>query len=284
MSTIPVSITEKEFEDHISPYLRKAKRGYASKIPLYKIFNYILYWLHTGCQWYRLPIEADHNNPEKKEISYHAVYYHYRKWSRDGSLKKVWQASIQHIKDDLNLSELNLDGSHTVAKKGGEAVAYQGRKRAKTSNILPIADGHGYIVSTTDIVAGGHNDAYNLKVNLQTAFKKMKRQGLTLRGAFCNADAAFDTKSARKTCFNHGLIPNMPENKRNRKKVKRGRKRLFNPEVYQRRFVAERSFAWIDKFKRLLIRFERKAVHFLGAHYIAFTMINLRHVLAQKFQ
>jgi transposase len=280
MSTIPTSIPEKEFEDHISPRLSKAKRGYVSKIPLYKIFNYILYWLHTGCQWYQLPIEPDKEQPEKKEISYHAVYYHYRKWSNDGSLEKVWQGSIEAIEGGLNLSELNLDGTHTPAKKGGEAVAYQGRKKAKTSNILPIADGNGYIIASTGIVAGNHNDAYQLKSNIQTAFKQMKRLGLTIEGAFFNADSAFDTKAARKTCFNHGVIPNMPENKRNRKKVKRGRKRLFNPEVYKRRFVAERSFAWIDKFKRLLVRFERKAVYFLGAHYIAFAMINLRHILA----
>jgi hypothetical protein len=31
------------------------------------------------------------------------------------------------IEDELNLSELNLDGSHAVAKKSGESVAYQGR-------------------------------------------------------------------------------------------------------------------------------------------------------------
>jgi len=62
----------------------------------------------------------------------------------------------------------------------------------------------------------------------------------------------------------------MAENKRNRKKPKRGRKRLFNTEVYKRRFVAERSFAWIDKFKRLLIRFEAKDAYFLAGHYIAF--------------
>ena len=103
---------------------------------------------------------------------------------------------------------------------------------------------------------------------------------LNIAGAFFNADSAFDTKAARKTCFNHELVPNIPENKRNRKAAKRGRKRLFNAKVYKRRFTAERSFAWVDKFKRLLIRFERKDVYWLGGHFIAFAMINLRHILA----
>lgn len=227
---------------------------------------------------------ADRENTgfRKKEISYSAVYLHFAKWSRDGSLKKVWHQSILTIQSDLNLSELNLDGTHTLAKKGGQSVAYQGRKKGKTSNILPIMDGNGYVVASTGIMAGNHNDAYNLKPHLQTAFKEMKRLGLVIKGAYFNADMAFDTKDARKTCFNHGLIPNILENPRNRKRPKRGRKRLFNAEVYHRRFCAERTFAWVDKFKRLLIRFERYDVCFLGAHYIAFTMINLRHLLNEK--
>jgi transposase len=184
------------------------------------------------------------------------------------------------IQDDLNLSELNLDGSHAIAKKGGQSVAYQGRKRAKTTNILPITDEKGYIVASTQPIAGNHNDAFNLKEHLQTAFKSIKQLGLDFRGAYFNADSAFDTKAARKVCFNHGVIPNIAENKRNRKYPKRGRKRFFNPEVYKHRFSSERSFAWIDKFRAVLLRFDRKDVYFMGGHYVAFAMINLRHVLA----
>ncbi len=209
------------------------------------------------------------------------MYYHFRKWSRDGSLKQVFESSILAIENELDLSEINLDGSHAQAKKGGESVAYQRRKKAKTSNILPLSDAKGYIIGLSQFLAGNHNDAYNLKPSLQAVFSSLKHLGLNLQNAFFNADSAFDTRAARKVCFNHGLVPNIAENKRNRKKPKRGRKRLFNKQVYKHRFVAERSFAWIDKFKTLLIRFERKDVFCLGAHFIAFAMINLRHRLAQ---
>jgi transposase len=218
----------------------------------------------------------------KKEISWQAVYYHWQKWSKDGSLQRVWQHSIQTVHIDLDLSRLNLDGSHVIAKKGGESVAYQPRKRAKTSNILPITDVNGFVVASTGIVAGNHHDAFCLKAQLQTAFKAMKRLGLTIAGALFNADSAFDTRDGRKVCFNHGVIPNIAENKRNRKAPKRGRKRLFNAELYKQRFTSERSFAWIDKFRALLIRFDRKDANFLGGHYIAFAMINLRHLFAPK--
>jgi transposase len=83
MSAIPTSVTQEQFSEQIKPYLNTAKRGYVSKIPLHKIFNYILYRLHTGCQWEEVPIDKE------DEITWWAVYHHYRKWSRDGSLQRL---------------------------------------------------------------------------------------------------------------------------------------------------------------------------------------------------
>jgi transposase len=81
---------------------------------------------------------------------------------------------------------------------------------------------------------------------------------LEYRGAVFNADGGFDTREARKMVWNRGVRPNIPENKRNRKHVKRGRKRHFTKELYKKRFVIERTFAWIDKFRTLVTRYERK--------------------------
>ncbi|HPP63781.1 MAG TPA: hypothetical protein PKV01_11150 [Anaerolineales bacterium] len=75
---------------------------------------------------------------------------------------------------------------------------------------------------------------------------------------------------------------NIPKNKRNRKKNKRGRKRIFNKGMYKRHFTSERSFAWIDKFRALLVRFDRRDLYFLNEHYIAFTMINIRRLISEK--
>jgi hypothetical protein len=116
--------------------------------------------------------DCDQTRFRKKEISSGAVYHHFFKWSHDGSLKTVWQHSILTLGAELNLSELNLDGTHTLAKKGGESVAYQGRKRGKTSNILPIMDANGYVVASTGILAGNHNDAYQLKPHRRSLFQR----------------------------------------------------------------------------------------------------------------
>lgn len=277
MSTIPTSVTEAQFEKYIRPYLKTARRGYESKIELYKIFNYILKRLHTGCQWSEVTKTSE---PEKREISWQAVYHHWQKWNKAGCFEMIWQASVDLVKNELDCSYLNFDGSHAIAKKGGDSVVYQYRKRAKTSNILPITDAQGFILASTGIVAGNRHDAFNLKSNLQSAFKSIKKLGISIQGAFFNADSAFDTRDARKVCFNYGLIPNMDANKRNQKRVKLGRKRLFNATIYKKRFSSERSFAWIDKFRALRLRDDRKDLNFLGGHHIAFAMINLRHLFA----
>ena len=63
---------------------------------------------------------------------------------------------------------------------------------------------------------------------LKALQKVAKEVGLDLRGAYLNLDGGFDSAHNRKCIFNAGMIPNIPENPRNRKRPKRGRKRLLN--------------------------------------------------------
>ncbi len=129
MATIPVSLTEQQFATYIEPHLSKAKRGYVSKQPLYQIFNYVLYALHTGCQWEELPITRDqHNQPL---MSWQVPRYHFYKWSKDGSLERLFQAGVLEIRYQLNLSILNLDGSHSAAKKGAKMSPIKGVRKQK---------------------------------------------------------------------------------------------------------------------------------------------------------
>ncbi len=103
-----------------------------------------------------------------------------------------------------------------------------------------------------------------------------KKVGLNLQGAYVNLDGGFDSKHNRKLIFNAGMIPNIKENPRNRKTTKRGRKRLFNEAIHALRARVERTFAWEDKFKRLLLRFERIQQRHYGMKLMAYTLINLR--------
>jgi transposase len=109
------------------------------------------------------------------------------------------------------------------------------------------------------------------------ALKKVAQEvGLDLRGASLNLDGGFDSAHNRKCIFNAGMMPNIKENPRNRNTTKRGRKRLFNEAIHALRMRVERTFAWEDKFKRLLLRFERIQQRHYGMKLLAYTLINLR--------
>jgi transposase len=129
MAKIPTEVTKGQFTRFIRPHLSTAQRGYESDMPLYKIFNLILYKLYTGCPWPALPIEKDDDC--RPVMSYQVPYYHFRKWSKDGSLQRLFDASIISIKGELNLSELNLDGSHSAAKKGAKKLPTRDERRPR---------------------------------------------------------------------------------------------------------------------------------------------------------
>jgi transposase len=115
---------------------------------------------------------------------------------------------------------------------------------------------------------------------LPASFKHLKAVvlaiGLTIAGAIFNLDSGFDTKKNRRLVHRLNMKPNIKENPRNRKFNKRGCKRFFDELIYKLRYKVERTFAWEDKFKRLLIRFEHFHQRHMGFHFIAFTLINLR--------
>jgi hypothetical protein len=103
-----------------------------------------------------------------------------------------------------------------------------------------------------------------------------KEVGVDLQGAYLYLDGGFDSAHNRKCICNAGMMPNSPENPRNRKRPKRGRLRLFNAALHALRMHGERTFAWEDKFKRLLLRFERIQQRHYGMKLLGYTMINLR--------
>ncbi|MEW6730080.1 MAG: transposase [Acidobacteriota bacterium] len=115
---------------------------------------------------------------------------------------------------------------------------------------------------------------------LPNSFKHLKTiiklLGLVIIGAICKLDAGFDSKKNRRLVQQIKCKPNIKENPRNRQKPQRGPKRFFDADIYKLRFRVERSFAWEDKFRRLIIRWKRIHQRHMGFHFITFTFINLR--------
>ena len=277
-SRIPATLTEKDFNEFIFPMLTTGRRGPKSKITNHKIFNYILYLMHTGCQWHMLPIDKTESG--HPEISYTRLFRHFKFWSNNGSFERIFESSVSRLfkKNLVDISVFHGDGTTTAAKKGGDNIGRNGHKHMTGDKIVSISDRNCNVIAPFVTAPGNRNES----PMFPDAFKSLKRiaksVGFSLHGCVMSLDGVYDSKKNRKMIFNAKMTPNINANKRNRKATKRGRKRIFSASIFKERFkTIERVFAWEDKFKRLIVRFEHISAHHYSMKTIAYTMINLRH-------
>jgi len=102
------------------------------------------------CQWRELPTRQFFTD---KILHWNSVFYYYNKWSKADCWRTIWINILTKNRQFLDMSSVELDGSHTPAKNGGDAVGYQGRKACKTTNALFLSDNQagpplrGYVVN-----------------------------------------------------------------------------------------------------------------------------------------
>lgn len=275
---IPVQLTESEFNQFILTHLPPKTRGRPYKITRYKMFNYIMKFLYMGCQWKMLPIDKDEAG--QPEIHYTQVFRVFQHWLNYGTLLNLFENSVFQLANGnlLDVSIIHGDGTTTMAKKGGDCLGFSGHKHMKSEKVVAFTDRNCYVLSPMIIAPGNRHEGPLFEKAFESLKDLATRIELSLKNTVVSLDSAYDSFKNRKQIFNAGMIPNIKENPRNRKHNKRGRKRLFSEHIYAERFqTVERVFAWEDKFKRLLLRFERISFHHFGLKLLAYTMINLRH-------
>lgn len=207
--------------------------------------------------------------------SWQSVYHYFSKWCKDGSWHRLWIAILNLYRDLLDMSSVEFDGSHTLAKRGGQQVGYQGRKKAKTTNMLFLTDRQGMPLACSNPMSGEHHDLFEIEENVCKMMSTLQQAGILTDGLFLNGDAGFDARKLREICDGYGIIPNISSNKRS-KAISESEGYLFDNQLYEERFAVERTNAWIDGFKALLVRYETNAKHWLSLHYLAFSFILLR--------
>lgn len=237
------------------------------------IFKCIVHKLKTGCQWRFLFVDIESVRPP---FSWNTVYHYYKKWCEEGVFEEMFKTFLSLQQDKLDFEKLNLDGTHSLVKRSVQSSAYQHRKRGKTSNLLIMTDGKGIPIASGDIISGNHNDLFKVVPQYSKMIKHLKECGISVVNSIQNADKGFDSKSLRRAIQRRKMTPNIIENARGRKNTKRGKKRYFNKNVYQERFVNERCFAWLDSFRTLLIRFDNLDKTWLNWHFLAFSLILLK--------
>lgn len=258
-------------ENEIVPLIPKTKRGFPPTVPLVEIVNAILYKLKTGVQWHQLPVKALF---EDKPLTWNTVYYHYRKWCLSNTFKNSWTLFLKTHKKRLDLSSVDLDGSHTPALRGGVEVEYQGRKKRKTTNALYLTDRQGLPIAMSEPVSGNHNDLHDIEVQFEVVTASLEEAEIPVKGLFLNADAGFDSANFRASCNQKEINANICFNKRNGNKQDRGE--YFDQDLYNKRYAVERTNAWIDSFRSLINRFDTTIESWKGFNYLAFFVIAIK--------
>lgn len=156
-------------------------------------------------------------------------------------------------------------------EKRGDAIG--NTKRGKGSKCMVVVDGEGVPLGTT-VHAASPAESQLIETTLDTITRPKPGRGrLKARIQRLIADKAYDSDLLRVRLFDRGIELIAPH-RRNRTSRKMQDGRALRR--YRRRWKVERTFAWLQNFRRLVTRYERKAVMFLAFLHVACVLITLR--------
>ena len=130
-------------------------------------------------------------------------------------------------------------------------------------------------------LAGQHHDLYQIKQVFKELWILLKEAGITIAAMFSNADAGFDSLEFRRQCPKLKIEANIVLNPRNAEPPYGYV--YFDEELFKRRKVIELVNAWPNRFKALLIRCETNAQHWMGLHFLAFSVQLIRKISKSLF-
>jgi hypothetical protein len=171
-----------------------------------------------------------------------------------------------------------ISRSFTAAKKGGDSLGYSGHKHFKGDKVVAFCDRDCNIISPLIAAAGNRNESPLLRDALPKLSEMARAIGMDLCGSTVSLDGVYDCRANRRVIFNRNMRPNIPENRRAVKHPSEAASDTSTRAIFEERFrTIERVLAWEDKFRRLLLRFERISQVHYAFKTLAYTLINLRH-------
>ena len=141
-------------------------------------------------------------------------------------------------------------------------------KRGKGTKIMAFSDGSSVPLALHAESASPHEVSL-VEATLASAFLKEKPERLI-------GDKAYDSDPLDESLLERGIEMIVPHRKnRKKKKTQDGRKL----RRYKRRWKIKRLFAWLQNFRRLVVRYEYKDQNFLGMAQLGCIVILLRKCL-----
>lgn len=130
------------------------------------------------------------------------------------------------------------------------------------------------------------NDSKLFPDSLDSLTAAVKHADIDLFGSFLTLDSIFYGKRNHQIIEEAGMIPVIKPNHRNTKdeRIIAERESLFREvqPIYRLRFPVERTFAWEDKYRRLVVRYEKKQQIAHGWRLLAASLVNFRECFSAE--
>ena len=89
------------------------------------------------------------------------------------------------------------------------------------------------------------------------------------------ADRGYDSNTARALLVSREIEPIIPKRRNNKKATHQDGRKLRR---YKRRWIIERTNSWLQNFRRLVARYERKVKNFEALVHLACALVTLKKV------
>ena len=251
----PSDVTDDEW-DFVAPYLTLMKpEAPQRKHEPREVFNAMRWIVRTGSQWRYMP----HDLPP-----WQAVYQQTQRWFAAG----VFDAMTQDLRRILRIlagrqeePSAAIFDSRTLqcTPESGDRAGYDGAKKKNGSKVHMAVDTLGYLLSL-HVTPANKQDRQQVG---KLARQVQKQTGKSVELAFVDQGYTGEApiEAARKQKIELSVVK-LPEAK-------------LGFVLLPRRWVVERSFGWLIRFRRLAKDYERLATTLAGMHLAVFAVIML---------
>jgi transposase len=249
----PSDVSDDEWA-FVAPYLTLMNEAAPQREhSLREVFNGLRYIVHTGMQWRFMPNDLP---------PWHTVYQQTQRWLDAGvfeDLVRDLRMLLREIEGRNPQPRAAIFDGRTLqsSPESGARAGYDGHKRRKGSKVHLAVDTLGQLLAAVVTPA---NEQERAQVDA-LAEKVQAATGESVEVAF--VDQGYTGNEAAADAAKHGIrleVVKLPTAK-------------HGFVLLPRRWVVERSFAWMARFRRLARDYERLSATLAGLHFVAFAML-----------
>ena len=251
----PSDVSDEEWQ-FVLPYLTLLREDAPQRQhDLREVFNAMRWVVRTGSPWRYLPNDLP---------PWQAAYQQSQRWLASGVFETMaadLRRLLRSLEDRREEPTAAILDSRTLRSsvESGSRAGYDGAKRKKGSKVHLAVDTLGYLPSL-HVTSANEQDRGRVE---QLAADVQEQTGESVELAY--VDQGYTGGRARDAAAEHGVeleVVRLPEAKR-------------GFVLLPRRWVVERSFAWLTRFRRLSRDYERLASTLKGLHVAAFAFVML---------